>query len=106
VLGVVAIVGLPPFGVFLSEFILVSSSFPRQPVLAVILVVGILIAFGALILRMQDVVFGEPKGPAGPVEASYVPLFLHLAIALTLGLWLPDPLVRWFNSVAVLLGGG
>src|SRR4029079_1876862 len=45
VLGVVAIVGLPPFGVFLSEFILVSSSFPRQPVLAVILVVGILIAF-------------------------------------------------------------
>jgi hydrogenase-4 component F len=105
-LGVVAIVGLPPFGVFLSEFILVSSSFPRQPVLTIILVIGILIAFGALILRMQDVVFGEPKGPTGPVEASYVPLFLHLAIALTLGLWLPDPLVRWFNSVAILLGGG
>jgi hydrogenase-4 component F len=104
-LGVIAIVGLPPFGVFLSEFILVSSSFARQPVLAIILVVGLLVAFGALVLRMQELIFGEPKGPVGPVEASYVPLFLHLAIAFSLGLWLPPPLVQWFKSVAALLGG-
>jgi hydrogenase-4 component F len=105
-LGVIAIAGLPPFGVFLSEFILVSSTFARQPLLAILLVMGILVGFGALILRLQDVVFGEPKGPSGPVEASYVPLFLHLAIALTLGIWLPPPLVNWFNTVAALLGGG
>src|SRR5207244_1600845 len=37
-LGVVAIAGLPPFGVFTSEFMLVSSTFARQPVLAVVLV--------------------------------------------------------------------
>ena len=104
-LGVIAIAGLPPFGVFTSEFMLVSSSFARQPLLAVVLVVGLLVAFGALILRMQDVLFGEPDGPPGRVKASYVPLFLHLVCVLIAGFWLPEPIVRWFRVVAAQLGG-
>ncbi len=103
-LGVVAIAGLPPFGVFMSEFMLVSSSFYRQPLLAVVLVAGILLAFGALVLRMQDVLFGDPTGPVGKVKASYVPLFIHLAVVLVAGLWLPEPIVRWFRIVAAQLG--
>jgi hydrogenase-4 component F len=103
-LGVIAIAGLPPFGVFLSEFMLVSSTFSRQPWLAVVLVIGLLIAFGALLYRLQQVLFGEPSGPAGKVKASYVPLFLHLAFVLVAGLWLPEPIVRWFRVVAAQLG--
>jgi hydrogenase-4 component F len=102
--GVLAIAGLPPFGIFASEFLLISSTFARQPVLAVLLVVGLLVAFGALILRLQDIVFGEPKGPMDAVEASYVPLFVHLALVVTAGLWLPPVVVGWFRAVAVLLG--
>ena len=103
-LGVIAIAGLPPFGVFAAEFTLVSSTFARAPALAVILMFGILVSFGALILRLHDIVLGEPRGPTGPVRASYVPMFVHLALVLVMGLWLPEPLVRWFNSVAALLG--
>src|SRR5581483_5009992 len=103
-LGVIAIAGLPPFGVFTSEFMLVSSSFARQPLLAVILVFGLLVAFGALILRLQDVLFGEPSGPAGGAKASYVPLFVHLILVLIAGLWLPEPVVHWFLAVAAQLG--
>ena len=103
-LGVIAIAGLPPFGVFTAEFMLVSSTFARQPLLAVVLVFGLLIAFGALILRMQDVLFGEPNGPVSGVKASYVPLFVHLAIVLIAGIWLPEPVVQWFRAVAGQLG--
>jgi hydrogenase-4 component F len=103
-LGVIAIAGLPPFGIFASEFMLVSSTFARQPLLAVLLMVGLLIAFGALILRLQDIVFGLPKGPKDPVKASYVPLFIHLALVLVAGLWLPGEVVHWFRAVATLLG--
>ncbi len=35
VLGVVAIAGLPPLGIFMSEFLVVSSTFARQPLLAI-----------------------------------------------------------------------
>jgi hydrogenase-4 component F len=103
-LGVIAIAGLPPFAVFTSEFTLLSSTFARAPVLAVLLMIGILLALGALLLRLHDIIFGEPKGPAGPVQASYVPLFLHLALVFIMGIWLPEPLVQWFRSVATLLG--
>ncbi len=102
--GVVAIAGLPPFGVFMSEFMLVSTTFARQPLLAVVLVFGLLLAFGALILRLQDVLFGEPSGPTGGVKATYIPLFIHLAIVLIAGLWLPEPIIRWFRVVAAQLG--
>ena len=103
-LGVVAIAGLPPFGVFTSEFLLISSTFSRQPLLAVVLVLGLLVAFGALLLRLQQVIFGEPTGLVGRVKASYVPLFLHIGFVLAAGLWLPGPVVRWFKIVAAQLG--
>ena len=102
--GVIAIAGMPPFGMFLSEFMLVSTSFARQPLLALALVFGLLVAFGALILRLQDILFGEPSGPIGGVKASYLPLFVHLALVLVAGLWLPEPVIRWFRNVAALLG--
>jgi hydrogenase-4 component F len=102
--GVIAIAGMPPFGMFLSEFMLVSTTFARQPLLAVALVFGLMVAFGALVLRMQDVLFGEPSGPTGGVKASYLPLFIHLALVLVAGLWLPEPVVSWFRAVAAQLG--
>jgi hydrogenase-4 component F len=104
VAGMAAIVGLPPFGVFTSEFLVVSSTFARAPVLAVLLVIGLLLAFGALLLRVTEVAFGQIKGPVGPVHASYIPMFAHLLLVLMAGIWLPPALVAWFQHVALLLG--
>jgi hydrogenase-4 component F len=104
VLGVVAIVGLPPLGIFMSEFLVVSSTFARQPWLTAILVLGILIALGGLFMRLNVVVFGEPKGQTAPAEASYVPMFTHLALVLMAGIYLPPALVTGFSNVAKLLG--
>ena len=104
VASVLAIAGLPPFGVFTSEFLVVSSTFAREPLLAVLVVFGLLISFGALLWRVTAVAFGEPRGPTGPVQASYVPIFAHLALVLVAGIWLPGPLVAWFQHVATLLG--
>jgi hydrogenase-4 component F len=104
VLGVVAIAGLPPLGIFMSEFLLVSSTFAREPLLAIVLVLGLLVAFGALLMRLNGLVFGEPTGSLAPTKASYVPMFSHLALVLAAGLYLPGPLVTWFQNVARLLG--
>jgi len=104
VIGVAAIVGLPPSGIFMSEFLIVTSTFARDPLLAGLLVFGLLIGFGALIMRVIGLAFGEPKGSTAPVEASYVPLFFHLAIVIFAGIYLPGALVEWFQNVAKLLG--
>ena len=68
VLGVVAIAGLPPLGIFMSEFLVVSSTFAREPWLAVILVLGILVALGGLFLRINTIAFGAPRGPTAKVK--------------------------------------
>jgi hydrogenase-4 component F len=104
ILGVVAIAGLPPLGIFTSEFLVVSSTFAREPLLALILVFGILLGLAALFLRLNGIAFGEPKGPTGKAQASYAPMFAHLAIVLTAGVYMPPALVAWFQNVAGLLG--
>ena len=70
VFGVFAIVGLPPMGVFMSEFLIVSSTFERAPWVALPLVFGLLVALGALVLRLQGMAFGAPTGSTAPAKAS------------------------------------
>ena len=104
VLGVVAIAGLPPLGIFMSEFLVLSSTFAREPWLAIILALGILVALGGLFLRLNTIAFGEPRGPTAKAEASYVPMFAHLALVFMAGIYMPAPLVKGFENVARLLG--
>jgi hydrogenase-4 component F len=104
VLGVVAIAGLPPMGIFMSEFLVVSSTFARQPWLAILLALGIIVALGGLFLRLNTVAFGEPRGSSAPAHASFVPMFAHFAIVFAAGIYMPPALVEGFENVARLLG--
>ena len=104
VLGVVAIAGLPPMGIFMSEFLVVTSTFVSHPWLALPLVFGLLLALGALLGKLAGMAFGKPTGGLGPVEASYFPMVLHLSLVLMAGLYIPEPVVVWFQHVASLLG--
>jgi hydrogenase-4 component F len=104
VVGVIAIAGLPPLGIFMSEFLVVTSTFAREPLLATILVLGILTAFGGLFLRLNSIAFGEPRGSEAPVQASYIPMFAHLTLVFIGGIYLPPALVAGFENVAKLLG--
>jgi hydrogenase-4 component F len=103
VAGVVAIAGMPPMGVFMSEFLVVSSTFARSPLLAIPLVIGLLVAFGALMLKVHGLAFGEPTGASHPVKASHLPMIAHLGLVFVAGVYLPPPLVAWFQHVAGLL---
>jgi hydrogenase-4 component F len=104
VLGVLSIAGMPPSGVFMSEFLVVTTSFARHPALALVLVVGLMLAFGALLMRLTEVAFGEPSEGNAPMHGSLAPLWLHLALIFLIGLHMPQDMVDWFRAVAVLLG--
>jgi len=103
-LGVFAIAGLPPMGMFLSEFLLVSSTIARQPLLAIPLVIGLLLAFGALLSQTMRMAFGEGSRGAASHPVGYTPEFAHLGLVLVAGVYIPPPVVAWFQHVASLLG--
>jgi len=104
VLSVVAIAGMPPFGIFTSEFLLVTSTFPRSPWLAIALVAGLLIAFSALALRLQGLAFGDTDKRHRLPAWRLAPMTLHLALVAAAGIYLPGPVVAWFRHVASQLG--
>jgi hydrogenase-4 component F len=104
VLAVVAIAGMPPFGVFTSEFLLVTSTFARSPWLAIGLVVGLAIGFSALMLRLHELAFGD-SGKHHKLSAyRLAPMALHLGLVATAGLYLPHAITTWFRHVASQLG--
>ena len=104
VIGVVAIAGLPPLGMFMTEFLVISSTFVRTPWVTIPLVIGLLIALGALLKHLQSVAFGEPSPGTGKAKAAMSPIWAHLALVLGAGIYLPESLVRWLSTIAALLG--
>jgi len=87
----------------MTEFLIVTSTFSREPALAVVLGLSLLVALGALLLRLNGLAFGDPDGRSEPTKASFVPVFAHFGLVLAAGIWLPPGLVAWFQHVATLL---
>jgi hydrogenase-4 component F len=102
-LGVMAIVGLPPFGVFTSEFLILTATIKDAPAWAPFLLLGLAVAFAALLRRVQPMVSGAVPSWQRPVTASHVPVLLHLALVIAVGLYLPPFLNDWFVTAAGLL---
>jgi len=103
-MGVLAIVGMPPFGVFASEFLILTTAMQQQPWATPILLAGLGVAFGALFLRTQGMVFGRSTLQKLPHSPDLLSVFLHLALVLLLGLWIPPFLVGWWHLAAGMIG--
>ncbi len=103
-LGTLAILGMPPFGVFASEFLILTTAMREQPWAAPILLVSLAVAFAAMFSRVQAMVFGETTGKRLPHAPALIPVFVHLALVLMLGLWIPPYLADWYRMAAKLIG--
>ncbi|MGH8220666.1 MAG: hydrogenase 4 subunit F [Steroidobacteraceae bacterium] len=104
-LGALAILGLPPFGVFASEFLILTTAMREQPWATPILLVALAVAFAAIFGRVQPMVFGETSARRLPHPPALLPVFAHLAIVLVLGLYVPPYLAQWYRAAARLIGG-
>ncbi|OGI69915.1 MAG: hydrogenase 4 subunit F [Candidatus Muproteobacteria bacterium RBG_16_60_9] len=104
-IGTIAIAGFPPFGVFTSEFLLLTATMKSSPWLAVPLLMGFGIAFAGLFRHLHPMVYGDPPAGQKPVRANMLPVMLHLALVLWLGLSIPSFLARWFEQATVLISG-
>jgi hydrogenase-4 component F len=100
--GIVAVAGLPPFGLFTSELLVTFSAIRQIPWLAVPLGLGLVVGGWALATRLISLCFDPPSPDRGPAPglAALAPAWLHLALVIALGLAMPASLVAWFTLVA------
>ncbi|MFZ0500556.1 MAG: hydrogenase 4 subunit F [Steroidobacteraceae bacterium] len=104
-LGALAILGLPPFGVFASEFLIITTAMREQPWATPILLIALGVAFAAIFGRIQPMVFGETDAQRLPHPPALLPVFAHLGIVLVLGLYVPPYLAHWYQAAASFIGG-
>ncbi|MGZ6133114.1 MAG: hydrogenase 4 subunit F [Myxococcaceae bacterium] len=103
-LGALAILGLPPFGVFASEFLILTTAMRDHPWATPILLAALGVAFAAIFGRVQPMVFGETEGRPLSHSPALLPVFAHLAIVLMLGVYMPPALAEWYRLAARLIG--
>ena len=104
-LGVAAIAGFPPFGIFTSEFLLLSATMQLWPWLTPLLVLGLVVAFAGLFRSTQPLVFGAAPPGQYPVRANMLPVLTHLALVLLLGIAIPAVLAHWLDQATQLITG-
>ncbi len=103
-IGSLAILGMPPFGVFTSEFMVLTTAMHEHTWATPFLLVALGVAFAAVFGKVQPMVFGETTARPLPHPPALVPVFVHLAIVLMLGLYIPPYLADWYRQAAALIG--
>jgi len=104
-LGTVAILGVPPFGVFASEFLIITTAMHEHPWATPFLLLALGVAFASIFGKVQPMVFGETELQKLAYQPALTPVFLHLGLVLMLGLFIPPYLAGWYRQAAHLLGG-
>jgi hydrogenase-4 component F len=104
-LGSLAILGMPPFGVFASEFLILTTAMRYFPWATPFLLLALGVAFAAIFSRVQPMVFGHTNLKPLEHPPALVPVFLHLGLGLMLGLYIPPYLDAWYRQAAGLIGG-
>ena len=98
------ILGMPPFGVFTSEFMILTTAIKHYPWATPILLTALGVAFAAMFGKVQGMAFGEPTVRPLAHNPALLPVFLHLGLVLMLGLWIPTYLNEWFRQAARMVG--
>ena len=104
-MGSLAILGMPPFGVFASEFLILTTAMRQQPWAIPILLIAFGVAFSAIFWKVQSMVFGETTAARLPYSPAVLPVLVHLSLVLMLGLYIPPSLAGWYRAAAALIGG-
>ena len=108
--SMLALIGVAPFAIFMSEFQIVRAAFDAGAILSMsILLAGTAIVFVGALKHAAGVAWGKPESDAPPEKAGLLDaaiVILTLASLLALGLWMPEPFWKFIEKPAAVVGGG
>lgn len=108
-MAAVAAIGLPPFGLFYSEFTVISGGFAAgQTAVSVLVLVALTACFCGLLQQLTRILLGTPRhkraSEATPWDGVSA-MALLLGGLLVFSVWLPGPLVELIRQAAGIIGG-
>lgn len=100
--AIFALTGLPPSGLFASEFIIISQTVQRNPWVSLPLALGLLLCAVAILRNLGPLIFGPAPPHTKPVKSAPEMhlVTLHLALAVLLAFAMPAPLLKLLSTVS------
>ncbi len=106
--GVVALLGLPPFGLFISEFMVFRAGFEAgAPGYAVAGIAFLALAFAGMLAGINAMLYGKPAGDldrSDPLMWHIAPVALNVVLLAGLGLTFPNGVRAFFDQVLLIVG--
>jgi hydrogenase-4 component F len=106
--GGFALAGSPPFGIFISELMILKAGFAGgHAAAAVIVLAALVLIFAGLIKHISGMAFGQPPADVQRVANRWgVPVLAVLGIMMTLtGLYLPSFLTQTIRQCVDIING-
>ncbi len=87
ILGFLAVTGVPPFGIFITEFSILSAGIAHHPLVTGVALLGVALVFIGFLKHIIAMMFGENDQniPAGETNAWLVAPIIFLAVILLVG---------------------
>ena len=108
-LAALAAIGLPPFGLFLSEMTVISGGIASgKVVVSVLILVALVASFCGILQQLSRILLGAPKPEHVPTARrtdGVRAMALLLGALLLFSLWLPTPLQELMRQAAGIIGG-
>ena len=106
--AMLALMGLPPFGLFTSEVLIFGAGFRKGAIAEAALgLLLLLVAFGGLLRSTQAMLYGVPTGPtptAAPRAWPVIPVTLALLLLVLTGVAWPPGLDDALERLAAIVG--
>ena len=108
--GVFALVGVPPFNIFLSKFMIIAAGIATGHIwLMIACLLLLMLAFVALFKMLSSVVLGEKPDEVAKGEMGFstlAPILILMVLILVLGVSIPTPLNALLGRATGLVNAG
>jgi hydrogenase-4 component F len=106
--GFAVISGFPPFGLILSEVLIIFGAFRQGQILSVsVLILCLILIFAGASRSIIQMACGDWEGEIATAERRWrlIPQFILLAASVTLTVWMPESMEQTIQSAIAALGG-
>jgi hydrogenase-4 component F len=99
--GFLAMAGVPPFGIFVTEFCILSAGIGDHPVVVIIALLSFALVFAGILKHVSEMIFGDSRKDVPKGETSVwtvVPTMILVVVLIAVSFFIPAPLQSLLHS--------
>ncbi len=102
--GFLAMAGVPPFGIFITEFSILSAGISGYPIIVIIALLSFALVFAGILRHVTVMIFGDakediPRGEAG--VWTVVPTIILVGVLIVLSFFIPTAMQSLLHSAVI-----